>query len=42
MNVKNPNREFKNDLSNTAHVVVTGSPTEGWTLANWDGATVGA
>jgi broad specificity phosphatase PhoE len=25
-------------LRNTAHVVVTGNPTDGWTLADWDGA----
>lgn len=24
-------------LRNTAHVVVTGNPTDGWTLASWDG-----
>jgi hypothetical protein len=24
-------------LRNTAHVVVTGNPTGGWTLADWDG-----
>ncbi|MDT5093519.1 MAG: hypothetical protein QOH60_2882 [Mycobacterium sp.] len=27
-------------LPNTAHVVVTGNPTDGWTLANWNGTPV--
>jgi hypothetical protein len=27
----------KNPLPNTAHVVLTGNPTDGWTLADWNG-----
>jgi broad specificity phosphatase PhoE len=29
-------------LPNTAHVVLTGNPTDGWTLANWNGTPVAA
>ena len=44
MNVKNPDMSLlANDpLPNTAHVVVTGNPRDGWTLANWDGTPVPA
>lgn len=45
MNVKNPNPAFRPEhtaLRNTAHVVVTGSPTQGWTLVDWDGLPVPA
>jgi broad specificity phosphatase PhoE len=38
MTVKNPDMSLANDpLPNTAHVVVTGNPTDGWTLVNWNG-----
>jgi broad specificity phosphatase PhoE len=37
MTVKNPDMSLANDpLPNTAHVVVTGNPTDGWTLVNWN------
>ena len=43
MTVKNPDMALaKNPLPNTAHVVVTGNPTDGWTLANWNGTSVAA
>jgi broad specificity phosphatase PhoE len=43
MSVKNPDMSLANDpLPNTAHVVVTGNPTDGWTLANWNGRPVPA
>lgn len=43
MTVKNPDMSLANDpLPNTAHVVVTGDPTDGWTLANWNGRPVSA
>jgi broad specificity phosphatase PhoE len=43
MNVKNPDmRRVDPLLPNTGHVVVTGNPTDGWTLNNWDGTTVPA
>jgi broad specificity phosphatase PhoE len=43
MTVKNPDMAVANDpLPNTAHVVVTGNPTDGWTLANWNGRPVPA
>jgi broad specificity phosphatase PhoE len=43
MNVKNPDMSLANDpLPNTARVVVTGSPTDGWTLTNWNGMPVPA
>ena len=43
MTVKNPDMSLANSpLPNTAHVVVTGNPTDGWTLVNWDGAPVSA
>jgi broad specificity phosphatase PhoE len=43
MTVKNPDMSLANDpLPNTAHVVVTGNPTDGWTLANWNGRPVPA
>lgn len=39
MNVKNPRDELMVDhpLPNTGKVVVTGSPTTGWKLVDWDG-----
>jgi broad specificity phosphatase PhoE len=38
MNAKNANAAVgQPPLRNTAHVVVTGNPTDGWTLADWDG-----
>jgi broad specificity phosphatase PhoE len=41
MNVKNPDMTLANNpLPNTAHVVVTGNPKDGWTLANWNGMPV--
>ena len=43
MNVKNPDmRLVAPQLPNTGHVVVTGNPTDGWTLNNWDGTPVPA
>src|SRR5271165_1379689 len=43
MNVKNPDMSLANDpLPNTARVVVTGNPSDGWTLANWNGMPVPA
>jgi broad specificity phosphatase PhoE len=43
MTVKNPDMAVANNpLPNTAHVVVTGNPTDGWTLANWNGTPVPA
>jgi len=32
----------KDALPNTAHVVVTGNPLDGWTLVNWNGTPVRA
>jgi broad specificity phosphatase PhoE len=41
MTVKNPDMSLANDpLPNTAHVVITGNPTDGWTLVNWNGRPV--
>jgi broad specificity phosphatase PhoE len=41
MTVKNPDMALASDpLPNTAHVVVTGNPTDGWTLVNWNGRPV--
>jgi broad specificity phosphatase PhoE len=41
MTVTNPDVSLANDpLPNTAHVVVTGNPTDGWTLVNWNGRPV--
>jgi broad specificity phosphatase PhoE len=41
MTVTNPDLSLANDpLPNTAHVVVTGNPTDGWTLVNWNGRPV--
>jgi broad specificity phosphatase PhoE len=38
MNAKNAASAMSDPpLSNTAHVVVTGNPTDGWTLADWNG-----
>jgi len=39
MNVKNPknNLATTHPLPNTGKVVITGSPTVGWTLVDWDG-----
>ncbi|MDH6244439.1 histidine phosphatase family protein [Mycobacterium sp. OTB74] len=43
MNVKNPDmRLVDSSLRNTGHVVVSGNPTDGWTLSNWDGTPVPA
>jgi broad specificity phosphatase PhoE len=43
MNVKNTNLALADTaLPNTAHVVVTGNPTDGWTLVNWNGAPAAA
>ncbi|MDV3123706.1 histidine phosphatase family protein [Mycobacterium sp. 21AC1] len=40
MNVKNPDpaRLLTEPLDNTGRVVVTGNPTDGWTLVDWDAA----
>jgi broad specificity phosphatase PhoE len=41
MTVKNPDMSLANDpLPNTAHVVITGNPTDGWMLVNWNGRPV--
>jgi broad specificity phosphatase PhoE len=38
MTAKNADLSLANNaLPNTAHVVVTGNPTDGWTLADWNG-----
>jgi broad specificity phosphatase PhoE len=39
MNVKNPKNSLatSHPLPNTGKVVITGSPTTGWTLVDWDG-----
>jgi broad specificity phosphatase PhoE len=43
MNVKNSNVGLVDPpLPNTAHVVVTGSPADGWTLVDWNGTPVPA
>ncbi|CAN5605636.1 hypothetical protein BH10ACT9_BH10ACT9_20690 [soil metagenome] len=44
MNVDNPDPLliFQHPLGNTAVVVVTGSPEDGWTLENWNGIEVAA
>jgi len=43
MNAKNADLSLANDvLPNTAHVVVTGNPRDGWTLVNWNGMPVHA
>jgi hypothetical protein len=38
MNVRNPDLSLltSKPLANVGHVVVTGNPTDGWTLAGWD------
>lgn len=40
MNVGNPNPQLlmQHPLDNTGYVVIEGNPTDGWTLADWDGA----
>ncbi|MDR3663100.1 MAG: histidine phosphatase family protein [Mycobacterium sp.] len=42
MNVDNPDLSLLlgHPLGNTAVVTVTGNPTDGWTLVNWDGTAV--
>lgn len=39
MNVKNPKNSLaaSHPLPNVGHVVITGNPTTGWTLVDWDG-----
>jgi broad specificity phosphatase PhoE len=39
LNVRNPNDGLvrSHPLGNTARVVISGSPTAGWTLVDWDG-----
>jgi broad specificity phosphatase PhoE len=39
LNVKNPKDRLATDhpLRNTARVVITGNPTTGWTMVDWDG-----
>ncbi|MBU9767274.1 histidine phosphatase family protein [Mycobacterium sp. TNTM28] len=43
MNVANPNPQLlmQHPLDNTDYVVIKGNPTDGWTLADWDGAGTG-
>jgi broad specificity phosphatase PhoE len=38
MNVRNPDLSLPSSkpLPNVGHVVVTGNPTDGWTLTEWD------
>jgi broad specificity phosphatase PhoE len=41
MTVKNPDMSLADvPLPNTAHIVVTGNPADGWTLVNWNGRPV--
>jgi broad specificity phosphatase PhoE len=43
MNAKNADISLAiNSLPNTAHVVLTGNPRDGWTLVNWNGIPVPA
>ena len=43
MTVKNPVMSLSDQpLPNTAHVVLTGNPTDGWTLVDWNGTPVPA
>ena len=43
MNAKNAGMApANNSLPNTAHVVLTGNPQDGWTLVNWNGTPVPA
>lgn len=44
MNVDNPDIGLllSHQLGNTAVVVITGNPDDGWTLTNWDGVEVSA
>jgi broad specificity phosphatase PhoE len=44
MNVQNPDISLllTHQLGNTGVVVVTGNPTDGWTLQSWDGVAVSA
>ncbi|MBV9721824.1 MAG: histidine phosphatase family protein [Mycobacterium sp.] len=43
MNAKNADLSLEKDaLPNTAHVIVTGNPRDGWTLVNWNGMPVHA
>jgi broad specificity phosphatase PhoE len=43
MTVKNPVMSLADQpLPNTAHVVVAGNPTDGWTLVDWNGTPVPA
>jgi broad specificity phosphatase PhoE len=43
MNAKNADPGLANNpLPNTAHVVLTGNPTDGWTLADWNGTPIPA
>ena len=42
MNVRNPDLGLlrSHQLDNTAHVVIKGNPTDGWTLVDWDGQEI--
>ncbi len=42
MNVKNPKTSLlaTDPLPNTGHIVVVGSPRQGWTLTDWNGTSV--
>ena len=43
MNAKNADMSLANNpLPNTAYVVLTGNPRDGWTLNNWNGTPVPA
>jgi len=42
MNVRNPRPELveSQPLTNTGHVIVEGSPADGWTLLDWNGTKI--
>jgi broad specificity phosphatase PhoE len=43
MSAKNADPSLSNSpLPNTAHVVLVGNPTDGWTLVNWNGTRIAA
>ena len=42
MNVKNPDASLATEdpLPNVGHIVIVGSPRDGWTVVDWDGVSV--
>ena len=42
MNVRNPRPDLveSQPLNNTGHVIVEGSPADGWTLLDWNGTKI--